>query len=245
MPESGLTIDVFIPLTPEECAERDRLDTEMDETEKSAIAYIRDLKTYRDKNLWRGPYKSFDEYLASRRKVFSRKRFGQLATQVVVTDNLIAQGVKVLPLIERQTRELAHLKDPAEQAAVWLNAQAASGEEQPSYSWVRSSAETWEQAKADGQVYVGEGRGELLDADSLKKGTVNTEDERVNRMLDHIKANRRTKPLAVFQAAPTAIFNGTWLSMNIPAEVADKLRVGQQVRFVVYSVIPKTNEVKA
>src|SRR5258707_11762853 len=132
-------IDIFIPLTSEECAERDRLDAEMDENEDSAVTYIRDLKAYRDKMLWRGTFKRFEEYLATRRKRYSRQRFGQLVNQIHVLDALSSQqGVDVLPENERQTRELLALSDPAEQVASCLGAQVASGEGLPSYSLVKS-----------------------------------------------------------------------------------------------------------
>lgn len=240
--DHGLQITVFTPLSPAECAERDRLDAEMDETEASALTYIRDLLAYKAKALWRGPFKSWDDYLASRRKAYSRKRFGQLTSQVAVTDALASQGVTVLPHIERQTRELAHLKDPAMQAAAWLNAQAASGEVQPSYSWVRSSVETLEQTLADGKVYVGEGQGAEPTAQSLKEGTVNTESERVDRMLDHIRANRRVKPAVVFEGKVLAKTPG-WLSLEIPLDAHASFKTNDRFRFVLYEI--KQTEMKA
>lgn len=240
-----LQIDLFTPLTAAELAERDRLDEELDKHEESTVKYFQALKDYRDKLLWRGHYPTFVAYLQSRRKRYAktRQRLGQLVNfdqiLIALTSVVDENGkplVAVLPDKERQTRELLALSDPTEIAAAWLNAQVAAGEDQPSYSWVRSSVETIEESKNTVGTLVDTGEGGVPLAVGAAEATANKENERLQRMRDHIKANQKSKPLIVFESAPQAMFNGTWLSMNIPAEVADKLRVGVAVRFVVYEV---------
>lgn len=240
-----LQIDLFTPLTSAELAERDRLDEELDKHEESTVKYYQALKDYRDKLLWREHYPTFAAYLQSRRKRYTRtrQRRGQLVNfdqiLIALTSVVDEDGkplVAVLPDKERQTRELLALSDPSEIAGAWLNAQVASGCDQPSYSWVRSSVETLEEAKNTIGTLVDTGETAAPLAVGAAEATANKEIDRLRRMQDHIKANQRSKPLIVFEAAPQAMFNGTWLSMNIPAEVADKLRVGVAVRFVVYEV---------
>jgi hypothetical protein len=100
---------------------------------------------------------------------------------------------------------------------------------------IKSSVDTILQAKATGG-YIDTGSGRMT---AMTAAIIQTESDRKERQRQHILANSKNKKIAVFEAAPTAIFNGTWLSMNIPAEVADKLRVGETVRFVVYAIETK------
>ena len=253
MADKPLVINTFVPLSPDECAERERLDNELDKNEDGMIAYIRDLKAYRDKLLWRGFYPSFESYLQSRRKRFTRtrQRFGQLVRMTEVLDALTSaissDGkplVAVLPDKERQTRELLALSDPTEMAAAWLGAQVASGESQPAYGWVRSSVETLVEAKNTIGSVVDTGEdGEVPVAIGFAEATANKEIERIDRMRDHIKANRKSKPLVVFEG----VFESSYLDdsedcftfIGRTEKKIEGLEEEQRYRFVVYAIPEK------
>lgn len=222
-------------------------ETTLDNNEAAVFDYVFALKRIDHEKLYllKGD-KDFASYLGRRIETATKKhtsaRVGQLVRHTIVMLALSEHpAVKTLPANERQTRELKG--DPEEMVAEWLGAQVASGDDQPSYSWVRSSAETLEQAKEnDNLVDVGHEDGEGVPLEvGYKKATALNEYERLLRQIDHIKANRQTKPLAKFVAAPQAIFNGNWLSFQVPEGGLNQLRVGQQVRVVIYPVMPTGN----
>ena len=185
----------LLPLTPEETKARDYLDQVMDECESSAIQYVRAMREYRDKRLYRATHATFDAYLAQRRQNFgTRQRAAQLIRHVEVLDSLAEHGVEVLPDSERQTRELPD--DATEQVAAWLTAQSASGQQQPESIWVKGAVETIEQARVtDGHVNTGDGRMTAMDA-----ATIQSVSEAKARQRDYMLAGKKP-PLAKFSAA--------------------------------------------
>jgi hypothetical protein len=242
---NGLVIDMFVPLSKEECELRDKLDASMDKNEDSFIEYLRNLKEYRNKRLYRGKYNSFTAYLAERRKKHfkTRQRADQLINHLEVIDALVGQpGVVTLPENERQTRELQSLDNPTKQAAAWLAAQAASGEDQPSSGWVKSGVEIIVQADVKDAVDTGDGKESPVTAGNVMESTANAQVERVKRMRDHIKANQKSKPTGVFEGTVRSTFHDHLLNIDcvhvggVPKDVIDKLTIGKQYRFVLYEI---------
>lgn len=249
MTNQPLVIDTFMPLTDAECAKRDLLDAEMDEHEEKTIKYLRALKEYRDKKLWKGTYTSFEHYLSQRRKAITRQYAGNLIHHVQVIDALSSvPGVTVLPESERQTRELKHIEDPHEMVAIWLAAQVASGKEQPSNTWIASAAETWQQARdKDGNVQGKDGKEVPATSGNVAKAAADIELERVQRMIDHIRANRKVKPVAVFEGFFEHSYKDededfTFLGRTV--EQIKGLAENTRYRFVVYA-IPEKEQVQA
>lgn len=245
MTEQGLVIDSFIPLTPDECKERDRLVNVMNDHEESAVAYIKALKEYRDKRLYRDSHSTFESFLAARQKARfkSRQRASQLVGYLEVVIDLAGQpGVDILPENERQTRPLMALSDPTERADAWLAAQAASGEEQPSGGWVKSGVETLQQIKDTDRVDTGDGKEAVPSVGNVMESVGSAQMDRIRRMQDHIRANRKAKPLAVFEGTVRSTFYDHLIEVNcihvggLPKDVFDKLAVGQQCRFVLYAI---------
>jgi hypothetical protein len=247
--DQPLVIELLTPLTAEECDRRDALDKEMDATESGFLIYLRSLAEYRAKHLYRGTYPNFEAYLATRRKKYKRARAGQLIDHVQVIDVLSGVGIATLPENERQSRELKHIEDPQTMAATWLAAQVASGKDQPSGSWIKSAAETMQQVEVkDGMVPGISDDAEIpADADGVALETARTELERVQRMIDHIRGNRKTKPKAILIGTPT----NQWtegsgkhylticVETALPLSDFDKLYAGGPFRFVVYEIPPE------
>lgn len=209
----------------------------LNENQGAFLDYVQAMKTIQDQKLYvlKG-FASFEAYLGDRISVITRtrQRTSQLVNHTMRVITLSEQpGIDTLPISERQTRPLAGL-EPAEMSAVWLGAQVASESDQPSGSWVKSSRETLEEAwLMDTMVDTGTGNDTPITV-GFTEATLNKELDRAEQVRAIIRA-KRGKPLVVFEAAPQALF-GDWLSMNMPPDVAQKLRVGQSVRFVVYPI---------
>ncbi len=212
----------------------------LNENQGAFLDYVQAMKTIQDQRLYRlKGFDTFEAYLAQRISIITRtrQRTSQLVNHTMRVITLSDQpGVDVLPISERQTRPLVGL-EPDEMAAAWLGAQVASESDQPSGSWVKSSVETLEEAWLK-DTMVDTGTGEEIPVQvGFLEATLNKELDRAEHVRAIIRA-KRGKPLVVFEAAPQALF-GDWLSMNMPPDVAQKLRVGQSVRFVVYPIVPK------
>ena len=219
----------------------------LDENESAFLASIRALKTISDGHLYRiKGYETFEAFLADRQVKIAKgkKRAGQLIRHVGIVDILAQQpGIDVLPQSERQTRELKGISDPVELAAAWLGAQSASGDDQPSNSWVKSSVETLVEAKVMGSVDLNTGGNAPVTADNFTRSALQKEEERMQRQRDHIKAGRkRSKPTAVFEG----MFEGAYsdkadyedaISVGcVPEAIARSFVEGKRYRFVVYEI---------
>ena len=234
--------DVLTPLSKDEKQDRARLDAVLDANEDSALVYIRALKEYRDKKLYRADYPNFDAYLADRRKKYSRARASQLISHVEVSDTLALLGVETLPESERQTRELRALSDPLEQSTAWRAAQEASGQEQPGSEWVKGAVETIQQAKdTDGFVNSGDGRMRALDA-----AVIQSVAEAKQRQRDHILAGKKPA-LAVLEGVVN--WRGedgearnmiALILKSLTDEQYDAISGGQIVKIYIYPVVTQS-----
>lgn len=227
--------DVLLPLTAQEMADRQRLDAVLDTNEESMLTYIRALKEYRDRRLYRKDFPSFDEYLAERRKKFTRSRASQLIQYIEVLDVLAEQGVETLPRSERQTRPLNGVADGLEMASAWLAAQAASGLEQPDGVWVKGAVETVQQAKdTDGSVDTGNG-----EMTGIAAAVIQSVADAKARQRDYILQGKKPS-LAILEGIVTwrgenSASNLIALELsNLTDEQFDKLARGQVLRFVIY-----------
>ena len=247
-----MNTDLIITFTDEQRKTFVDCEKVLDDNEEPFLASIRALKTISDGQLYRiKGYESFEAFLADRQVKIARgkKRAGQLIRHMSIVDTLAQQpNIKVLPTNERQTRELK-FSDPLELAAAWLGAQTASGEDQPSGTWVKSSVETLNEAKVMGSVDLNTGGNAPVTASNYTLSAVQKETERVQRMRDHIKAGRkRSKPVAVFEGK----FTNRWLEESdkiyatlsvdnaMTLELFDTLYVQGPVRIVVYAIeVPK------
>lgn len=107
------------------------VDDVKDGIEKLAGIGDASLKVLRDKRLYRATHKTFEDYC--------QERFGIVRTTANrgiafagVLENLMPQGIKILPDTEKQARSLTKLPTPELQAQAWTQAQTDSGKEQPS-----------------------------------------------------------------------------------------------------------------
>lgn len=216
-------------LSPQERDEYQDCEATLDATEDSFIEYVRTLKRIRDKALYREDFSSFDEYLANRRKKYTRQRVSQLIQHIEVLDALSCQpAVDTLPESERQTRELLTLSDPVEQASAWIGAQIASGQDQPSSGWVKSGVETVQEAKINDSMVDTTGTGEMK---AFTASITAKEAFRRDRQRDYINAStKREPPLIVVEMPAGKLADVVKLENVDPAEI---------VRIVVYKAISK------
>jgi len=220
----------------------------LNENESAFLASIRALKTISDGQLYRiKGFDTFEAFLAARQVKIARgaKRAAQLIRHVGIVDTLAQQpGITVLPDNERQTRELK-FSDPVELAAAWLGAQTASGEDQPSGSWVKSSVQTLTEAKVMESVDLNRGVNAPVTAENVTESTIIKEGERIQRMRDNVKAARarskRSKPAAVFEGTFEESYKDDDPALGFTfightAEQIAALMAGKCYRFVVYEI---------
>lgn len=219
-------------LSPNERDEYKECEATLDANEDGFIAYIRALKSIRDKTLYREDFATFDAYLVSRRKKYTRQRVSQLIQHVEVLDALSCQPmVDSLPENERQTRPLLALSDPVEQAAAWLGAQQAAGQDQPSGGWVQSGVDVVNQVKQTEGLVDANGHGQMV---GFTSAIISEEAARRNRQRDHINANtKREPPLAVIELPAAALAGIAQL-----AEQLSNVDDAEMLRLVIYKVQP-------
>lgn len=217
-------------------------------------AVIRAMATVRNGQLYRETHTRFEDWLADQpvQIARTRQRAGQLINFVATVDVLAQQpGITVLPKSERQIRDIVSITDQDRLAAIWIGAQEASGTEQPSNTWVKSAKETLEQAEIKKAVHLGDGEEAPVTPDNFKKASANTELERVQRMIDHIRANRKTKPTAVFEGTFECSYEedegDPEYTMIARTQEHIKLKPETKYRFVVYEIpvpVPEPQEVQ-
>ncbi len=130
-------VEVVEELSPEEAADRQRLELKVEKAFYSAGVALREL---RDRRLYRNTHKSW--------KTYCLERFGYgrdsadlkiLAASVVDNlNNLPTNGRQIMPTNERQVRAITSLK-PNEQRQVWDKAVEAAGGSVPSARVVKDA----------------------------------------------------------------------------------------------------------
>lgn len=242
-----LQVELVQPLSNDEAAAYERCVSTLDKNQEGFIESIRAMKEIRDRRLYRGTHTDFESWLADRHlkigknELRTRQRADQLIHHLMVVDTLSQQPmVDTLPANERQTRELYRIEDPSEMTAVWLGAQQASGKEQPGQSWIESTAEAMGELKSQQAVDVGDGKQSLGTAYNFARSTAKNELERVQRMIDHIRENRKRKPLAVFEGRFESKQDDP-VRMTLLGDMNDetwkKIAIGKKVRLVVYEIV--------
>lgn len=121
------------------------VDDVKDGIEKLASIGDASLKVLRDKRLYRSTHKTFEEYCKGRFGIVRTTANRGIAFAGII-ENLMPQGIKILPATERQARPLTTLPGPESQALAWELAQATSQKDQPSN---REVTEAVAQVKAE------------------------------------------------------------------------------------------------
>ena len=146
--DTSQTVEAVIPLTPttklleeltpEEESERHRLELKVERAFYEAGAALREL---RDKRLYRGTHKTFEQYCRERFR-YNRSRSYQLIDAAAVVDNLAKcpQFVDKLPVNESQCRPLADL-EPEEQCEAWGELLQQTGGDRPTGRAVKGIVE--------------------------------------------------------------------------------------------------------
>jgi hypothetical protein len=158
-PESShATVEVVEELSPEEEADRQRLELKVERAFYEAGVALREL---RDRRLYRSTHRTFEEYCYERFG-YTRRRPYQLIEAAIVFENLCTNGTQnlerddlctigtqknsfaadrqILPTSERQVRDLLKL-EPAMQQEAWQQAVAAADGKVPSSRVVRGIVE--------------------------------------------------------------------------------------------------------
>ncbi len=120
-------VEVVEELSPEEAADRQRLELKVERAFYQAGSALRELRSRR---LFRSTHRTEEDYCLQRFG-FQRSHSYQLIDSASVVDNLSANGGQILPTNERQVRPLTKLK-PDEQRQVWSEAVVSNGDRVPS-----------------------------------------------------------------------------------------------------------------
>ncbi len=145
MPENETTDSIHTPvevveeLSPEEEADRQRLELKVERAVYQAGDALREL---RDRRLYRNTHKSWEDYCQDRFGYTPRKAY-YLISAADVIDHLSSceQIVHTLPTKENQCRELAKLS-PEQQTEAWIESVSRTGGKRvPPASTVRSVVE--------------------------------------------------------------------------------------------------------
>ncbi len=139
------TVEVVEELSPEEAADRQRLELRVERAFYQAGSALRELRSRR---LFRSTHKTFEHYCRERFG-FQRAHSYRLIDAAVVMDNLSPNnaqaslspnGRQILPTNERQVRDLIGL-EPDEQRQVWSEAVEQAGGKVPSGRTVKGIVE--------------------------------------------------------------------------------------------------------
>lgn len=240
-----MTSEVITVFTEEDRDTFAKCEKDLDDNKDAFMKSIRAMMIIRDRQLFRiKGYTSFEAYLKDRNLEIARtrQRADQLISHMLIREQLqLVEGVTDLPENERQSRELKGIRDAGEMAAAWVGAQQASGSSQPSGSWVRSSRETLEQLKMKNAVHTGDGRESPPSAANFARATANTELERVQRWIDHIRAGRKQKPVDVVEVLWQECYEDQdeekpWTFIGV-CDGEIKLERGKKYRAVFYEIV--------
>lgn len=136
-------VEVIEELSPEEEADRQRLELKVERAFYEAGAGLREL---RDRRLYRSTHKTFEKYCLDRFG-FQRRHSYRLLDAATVVDNLCPIGTQVQPTNERQVRDLVGL-EPEEQRQIWAEAVRVAGGKLPSGRVVQSIVQQMKERSA-------------------------------------------------------------------------------------------------
>lgn len=129
-------VEVLEELTPDEERERHRLELKV---ERAFFEAGKALAALRDQRLYRSTHKTFEEYCHDRFGFTRFSAYNKIAAASVF-ENLLTIGQQILPVNERQVRDLSSL-EPDEQREVWQQAVEAAGNKVPSGRIVKEIVE--------------------------------------------------------------------------------------------------------
>lgn len=129
-------VDLVEELTPDEEADRQRLEVRVERSFYECGCALRELHNRR---LYRSSHKTFEQYCEDR-FAFKRRHCYQLINAASVVDNLCANGAQILPTSERQVRPLTEL-EPDAQIFCWMESVSYSGGKVPSGRVVKNIVE--------------------------------------------------------------------------------------------------------
>ena len=131
---SHAKVEVVEELSPEEEADRQRLELKVERAWEEAARALREL---RDRRLYRSSHKTFEQYCQDR---FGYNRISahyKIAASEVF-ENLLTKSEQIMPTKETQVRPLAKL-DPDEQRQIWKQAVEAAGGKVPTERIVKDA----------------------------------------------------------------------------------------------------------
>jgi ribosomal protein S20 len=206
--------------------ELDKLEQIIETGLESFYAVGQALWRIRERQLYAGEYKTFDEYCALKWGMKSKRAY-QLMSGAMIQDNLMSTGVYTLPANEAQTRPLATLPDELQPVA-WASAIKASQElDMPiSQSLVKQAVQVVNAAMNEGAITIGGDQFSFQDL--LNNQVVNEVVEARARQRQHIKDNTASRQVARYCAK----WNGTSF------EITDTsfLSIGETYQILVYTV---------
>ena len=125
-------VEIVDELSPEESADRQRLELKVERAFYEAGSGLREL---RDRRLYRSSHKTFEQYCQDRFG-YNRISAHYKITASEVFENLLTKSEQILPTKETQVRPLAKL-DPDEQRQIWKQAVEAAGGKVPTEQIVK------------------------------------------------------------------------------------------------------------
>lgn len=186
----------------------------------------------RERQLYAGEYKTFDEYCALKWGMKSKRAY-QLMSGAMIQDNLMSTGVYTLPANEAQTRPLATLPDELQPIA-WASAIKASQElDMPiSQSLVKQAVQVVNAAMNEGAITIGGDQFSFQDL--LNNQVVNEVVEARARQKQHIKDNTPSKLVTRFCTV--------WDGKQLVITDTSSLSIGETYQILIYTVGEPRND---
>ena len=131
---SHVKVEVVEELSPEEEADRQRLELKVERAWNEAARALQEL---RDRRLYRNTHKAWEEYCLDRFG-FKRHAANLKIAASIVFENLVTKSHQILPNKETQVRPLTKL-EPEEQCLVWQQAVEAAGGKVPTEGLVKDA----------------------------------------------------------------------------------------------------------
>jgi len=131
---SHVKVEVVEELSPEEEADRQRLELKVERAWNEAARALQEL---RDRRLYRNTHKAWEEYCLDRFG-FKRHAANLKIAASSVFENLVTKSHQILPNKETQVRPLTKL-EPEEQCLVWQQAVEAAGGKVPTEGLVKDA----------------------------------------------------------------------------------------------------------
>jgi hypothetical protein len=180
----------------------------------------------RERQLYAGEYKTFDEYCSLRWGMKSKRAY-QLMASAIVRENLLSTNVDTMPTNEAQIRSLVSLADDLQPVAWSIAVEASHELDAPvTQSIVKQAVKVINEMMTTRAITVGSEQFSV--SDLLRNQVVNEVVEARARQKQHIKDNTPSRQVARYCAV--------WDGKQFQITDTSSLSIGTTYQILVYTV---------